>query len=94
MSIEKVESLRKIALRIVWELQTGGGNHLAESVKDHRMARIEAALKELRARADKPDTPNDEKKAAMEAIAEVLTALSQNIDTLSNEASAIVKGMC
>lgn len=94
MSVEKVESLRKVALRIVWELQTTSGNDLAEGVKQHRLERIEGALKELRACADNPRSSNDQKKAAMEALAEVLTALSHNIETLSNEASAIVKGMC
>jgi hypothetical protein len=94
MSVEHVEALRKLALRIVWELQTTSRNRLAAGLKQDRMERIEDALKELRSCADNPASSNEQKKAAMEAIAEVLTALSQNIETLSNEASAIVKGMC
>jgi hypothetical protein len=94
MSVERVESLRKLALRIVWELQTTAGNDLAKGLKAARLERIEDALKDLRACADDLRASNDQKKAAMQAIAEVLTALSQNIESLSNEASAIVKGMC
>lgn len=94
MSVEHVESLRKLALRTVWELQTTNGNGLAEGLKQDRLERIEDALKELRRCADSPTASNPQKKAAIEAIAEVLTALSQNIDRLSREASAIVKGMC
>jgi hypothetical protein len=94
MSVERIEALRKLALRIVWELQTAAGNHLAKGLKEGRLDQVEQALKELRSRADDLRSSNEDKKAAMQAIAEVLTALSQHVDTLSTEASHIVKGMC
>jgi hypothetical protein len=94
MSVDRVEALRKLAMRIVWELQTTSGNGLAQELKEDRLEQVEQALKELRACADDARSSNDEKKAAMQAIADVLSTLSQHIDILRNEASAIVKGMC
>jgi hypothetical protein len=94
MTVERVEAQRKLALRVVWELQTTAGNDLAKGLKQTRLEQVEHALKELRSCADDHRSSNQQKKVAMQAIAEVLTALSRNIDTLSTEASAIVKGMC
>jgi hypothetical protein len=69
--MEQIEDLKKRALRIVWELRTTKGNDLAESIKSHRMQRIEETLQALKAHAEHSSAPAEQRSAALNAIAEI-----------------------
>jgi hypothetical protein len=71
MSVEQIEDLRRRALTIIWELRTTEGNVLAEAMKPYRIRRIEQTLFEFRALADQPSAAEEERRAALEAFAEI-----------------------
>jgi len=71
MSMERIEDLKKRALRIIWELRTTKGNELAEAMKPHRIQRIEQPLEALKSHAEQPSAPAEQRNAASNAVAEI-----------------------
>jgi uncharacterized protein YicC (UPF0701 family) len=76
--MEYIEDLEKRALRIIWELRATRGNELAEAIKSHRMQRIEEMLQTLKAHAERPNAPAEQRSAASNAIAKIRSSLSAN----------------
>jgi hypothetical protein len=72
MATQTIEELKQRALGTIWEIRATD-NDFAEAIKPERIARVKDALTTLQAHAENAAMPEEERRAALAAIAEIET---------------------